>query len=614
MIEVREEYKKTFKKILLIEDRTIWAAAPRPLTGDDLVLTFDYGLMRDIRAAGFQAGVLDHVVEPSVMNKLDYAMYGFLTGWHIDSGGQEIFIHEDVPFGECFRQDVWNDISYLTRMTICMLAIKGISASSVEYSLKEPISRSLAGQFGFVEVPYPVRAGEEVVYMARMFEYMDKVIRPKGFLHESRKYLRFVQNIIYSLVDIVSGSRWDGRRAFFQLYFPVIPVVRLAIKEKSMGIFTEGFPGNFWEKLALFPLPAVIVGKRHETTAKRLLEKYEESAAASFMVEGVDLGGMLHERIRKRLVSRLPEYVATIESFSKFFSRHKLNVIVLIANIGMKANILRIWGRLHGVPSYLVINGFMSGDYYPEARNADWINSYSASIRHNYYKDAANVICLGDPRMDEYYVRAQSLIRSSGRLPRVIIGSSCSDPAHLNGYLCEEFEFLEGVLAACRRCRASGHKFNLVIKIRKNNYIDQYHAFCREFYQDQPIQIIDSVPMLDVLSEADLYITMYSQSHLEAAFLGVPSICFKNDDFVFDPPFDGKSELLTASTSDELYGYMERFFSGEPVGRELMEREVLEKYWGPLDGQNTRRNLDFILELARQQRTADKGQGACKTC
>ncbi|MEI8012915.1 MAG: hypothetical protein WCI27_10645, partial [Candidatus Omnitrophota bacterium] len=94
-------------------------------------------------------------------------------------------------------------------------------------------------------------------------------------------------------------------------------------------------------------------------------------------------------------------------------------------------------------------------------------------------------------------------------------------------------------------------------------------------------------------------VTIGSGTHVEAALLGVPSVYYKKDTYLLDPPFDGRSELTTAWTLDELEAYFEKFFAGVPVGREFMDRAVLEKYVGPLDGNNARRNLDFIVTLAR---------------
>ena len=283
-------------------------------------------------------------------------------------------------------------------------------------------------------------------------------------------------------------------------------------------------------------------------------------------------------------------------------------MIVLVGNVGMVANILLALGRKKNIPSFMIINGFLSGDYLSEGRNAHWINAYGRSIKQHYYKDAPHVVCLGDPRMDEYVKVAKNRVRSKGP-KHVVIGASGYDSINMCGYMCGEFDFLADVLDVCVRSRANGHEFDITLKVRRNGYASQYLTFCKEFYPDLDVKVTDDQPMKEVFLKADFYVTICSCTHFEAALLGVPSVYYKKDGYVTDPPFDGHSELPTAWTTDELEGYFEKFFSGEPVGKEFMDPAVLEKYVGPLDGNNCRRNLDFILKLAQKSEDNLVGSG-----
>jgi len=55
--------------------------------------------------------------------------------------------------------------------------------------------------------------------------------------------------------------------------------------------------------------------------------------------------------------------------------------------------------------------------------------------------------------------------------------------------------------------------------------------------------------------------------------------------------------LVTACNIDELQEKFNQFYNGDDSFNAFMEKTVLEKYIGPLDGNNTQRNIDFIMDL-----------------
>ena len=147
MIPLKEEYRKKYRRVFLVQDRCAWAACPETLQSGDLVLSFDYGLIRDVRKAGHESGIIDQVVTPEFMEHMNYVVYEFFDNWYLDAQGKDIFTHRDVAFGNCFLQEVWNDITYPARVAICLLAIKGLQAESFWCGLQEPIASSLGPLF-----------------------------------------------------------------------------------------------------------------------------------------------------------------------------------------------------------------------------------------------------------------------------------------------------------------------------------------------------------------------------------------------------------------------------------------------------------------------------------
>jgi spore coat polysaccharide biosynthesis predicted glycosyltransferase SpsG len=109
--------------------------------------------------------------------------------------------------------------------------------------------------------------------------------------------------------------------------------------------------------------------------------------------------------------------------------------------------------------------------------------------------------------------------------------------------------------------------------------------------------VVDNVPMRTVLDDTDLFISIYSQTLFEASCLGIPVIYHKNDREIMDPPFDGKSELLTTFDVSDLEQALQDFLMASHRFDAFLEKSVMEKYIGPLDGKNLERNFDYVIGL-----------------
>jgi CDP-glycerol glycerophosphotransferase (TagB/SpsB family) len=167
----------------------------------------------------------------------------------------------------------------------------------------------------------------------------------------------------------------------------------------------------------------------------------------------------------------------------------------------------------------------------------------------------------------------------------------------MNSYLAVEFEFLFDVLQALRIVKDRGISLRVVIKVRSNGYREQYEQFCREYFPGLVDDIADKVPIKDILEQTDFFISIYSQTLFEASCLGIPCVYYKKDDEIKDPPFDGHSELVTVFDVDGLVKAFFDFQAGNKRFGAFLDKSVMERYVGPLDGKNLERNLTFVHEL-----------------
>ena len=160
-----------------------------------------------------------------------------------------------------------------------------------------------------------------------------------------------------------------------------------------------------------------------------------------------------------------------------------------------------------------------------------------------------------------------------------------------------EFEFMFDILNTFNDLNEMGYKFNLIIKVRPNGFLSQYIAFASEYFANLKINIIQNGKIKNVLESTDLYISIYSQTIFEASCLGIPVIYYKKDKEFLDPPFDNKSELVTALNVEDLKNIYLEFLNNSDIFTPFLDKKVMEKYIGPLDGKNLERNLSFIYKL-----------------
>jgi CDP-glycerol glycerophosphotransferase (TagB/SpsB family) len=177
------------------------------------------------------------------------------------------------------------------------------------------------------------------------------------------------------------------------------------------------------------------------------------------------------------------------------------------------------------------------------------------------------------------------------------IGASGHNPTDLNSYVAVEFDFLGDVLEAVRRVEALGADIRVVIKVRPNGYRKQYEQFAAEYFPGIVDEIVDQTPMRDVLARSDFFISIFSQTLFEASCMGIPVLYYRVGDVYKDPPFDGRSELVTVDDVADMVQALNDFRSGHPRYAAFLDRDVMERYIGPLDGRNLERNLAFVYEL-----------------
>jgi len=128
----------------------------------------------------------------------------------------------------------------------------------------------------------------------------------------------------------------------------------------------------------------------------------------------------------------------------------------------------------------MIINGLLTSSFYNDAKDSDFVNCYSESVKAAYFNNAPNAIPLGDPRMDNY--AGVSLKEINYDDPVIVIGTSGYNSVDLNSYLAVEFDFLYDILKNIQVLTNAGRKIKVILKIRGNGYVHLYTSFVNEYF------------------------------------------------------------------------------------------------------------------------------------
>lgn len=602
--------RNRYRHILILESRNWWPTCRDtfdPL--QDLVLTYDLGLQREVSRLGGQAYYVDHLVEAEVMQKNNVLIYEFFRTWHFDSEGNDIFVYHGVPFGFSFRLDIWTDFVFHLQSRICLETLRDLKFESILVGSHLGIAESILADMSIPFTPVQINDNHGLAtYYFPAFRWMDERIRTKTLKHWFRDLVTAAQSVTMSWFDRVFRSHGDKPTVFIQEYYPTRKLVECLQQESKVKTVLAHYswaPG--WLKyLTEHVIPVWGSADQFLGTAEGLMHEFSTRRSARLVLaDGVDVTESIYRVIERRVSSQMPETLRVFDCVIRYVDKNPLSLVVLIANIGRVATLVDCVSKERGVPSYLIVNGMLCSAFLDEGKYATVINAYSESMQNHYFRGMDNVVCLGDPRMDAY--AQNTLPRVINRAnPTVTIAASGHNNTDMNSYLAAEFEFMFDVLQALRIVKNRGVGLRIVIKVRANGYIEQYEQFCREYFHGLVGEIVDKGSIKDILERTDFFISIYSQTLFEASCLGIPCLYYKKDTEILDPPFDGHSELVTVHDVDGLVKAMSDFQSGDKRFDAFLDRSVMEKYIGPLDGKNLERNLDFIYGFLSNKQQCEK--------
>ncbi len=594
---------KKYRNIYILDSRAYWNnLALNYDVSTDLVLTFDFGLRREIKELGGDVFYVDSLCSPEEMQKNNLYALEFLKLWHYDKTGRDIFIAQGVSFGFAFRIDIWSEYIHYVRLRANLEQIREVLYEMIfvgeQKDFVSGILNEMDMQFTSLDRQSSVNSPK---YYFDIHKYMYDALHKKTIKDLAKDAVVATFSSFRFHVDRLLKSHQRRKIIYAQIYHPTKKIIDHLLKDSNLIVVTSAISADRGLKKFFVHRSIPIQGRKDSfhIQAEILLNNFRSKRNASLILsDGTDVTVGAYKIIDHQIQTRVSEALRILSSVISYVKEQPIDLELMIANIGFLQTIVDCVLKSKSVPSYLIINGLMPAKFGDEAKYALHINSYGLEAKINYFNHAKNVVCLGDPRMDEYINRDQIATRTVNRSePTIGIGSSGFNNLDFNSYVAVEFDFMFDVLTAFQELKKEGQSFRLIIKVRPNGVLKQYKSFVSEYFSDLNIEVLRNLPMSEVLQQIDLYISIYSQTLFEASCLGIPVIYYKNDREYLDPPFDGKSELVTVNTVNALKEAFHEFKAGNVRFDPFLKKSVMEKYIGPLDGKNLQRNLDFVYKL-----------------
>lgn len=356
---------------------------------------------------------------------------------------------------------------------------------------------------------------------------------------------------------------------------------------------------------ALAPLRGFGVSRPGEGVPRRLasyVERHDDELRERFAIAGVDLWQVVGERLVEMAVSYAAWMRPRIRQVRRALLAGRVGAVLVPFEGPPEARLVLRVAQALEIPTLMINDGWRGDEHLRDGMDADRALAWSTSIARNYFarrRHGHPTIVTGNPRSDEARRHSRRTPSTSRSLSRVLVGSLAFSPSDLNCRRSDPERFLADVLEGISSSdRAS--KAHVVVKLHPADRPDNYQL-ALEGFPDLDLEIRLRGDVLDLFEEADLYVTTYSTSLLEAAAFGLPVVYYRVNRQRLQAPFCGDPVMAarTASSPAELASLIDA-----PDRLTLPDGEVraswIEEHLGPTDGRCTERVAAALAADIRQ--------------
>ena len=410
--------KKNFRNIFIIESRNWFSEITEKYNAElDLVLTFDFGLKLQIEKQGGIVLYVDHLCDQAEMQKNNYLAAEFFKNWHYDSEGKDIFTEKGIPFGFAFRIEFWSEFLFFIRLRACLEKIRNFKYNTIIVGSSSRIIEEVMSEMNLTFLKLQVSNNFYPKYFFDIHRYMYDALHGRNLKKILYIILLKLLSYLAYYVDILFRNINKKRVIFVQVYHPTKRIIEELQKNPSLKVITNTLSGKGIKRY-LYQRLIPIRGRlsSYKRKSEILLSNFRRQRCRKLILcDGTDVTEGAYRTIEKQISPRILEALRFLNSAQLYLDKERIDLQIMIANLGLIENIIYCILKVKKVPSYMIINGFLTESFVDDAKYADFINGYSESIKANYFIGMNNVFCFGDPRMDDIFS-----YKREGNINRVI--------------------------------------------------------------------------------------------------------------------------------------------------------------------------------------------------
>ncbi len=570
-------------------------------------VTRDWFIAKEIKNAGLDVVSLDNNLDSCETKEIVARQMKELKTWFIDSAGNDFSIYRGVSLGDSaihhFYLDVFPNLFCLAPNLIKLIDRYKPEKITYEYHKSYRESIYFDNEDLVIKLICAHHAIDFECIKTDLCDDLD-IEKTKQSTSLQRKK-RYIINSI--CVDKQKGYLLD----IINKVYSVKHNIKQILNPNKLCIFTDANRGvedffNVFNKdynfIANRKFPNILknittsissIKSCNPKDSKELgsiREKWKQTihsiSTNRFNYFGVDFATYINDEVNWAINNVFPPLIEVINKFFNILSSVKVDGILSQADSTIDSRYIYNIAKLKKIKNFVHPDG-VRWNYAIGTRHAHNILLYSESNKKDFITEGvnSNIKVVGNPPFQSLRKslnnRAGKFV-ANGEKKKILIGAKNEAPwivgFSMSSAACFIEEILDGIYplrsyfdTTIRSNQGQGNCLDLL----KRRYFSK-HTF--------DIQSPEELPFTEAAKSADIFIGNASTTILEAAIMKKIVIYYCNDNVYKYPPFDGKSELATATSHGELTTILKNILNGHSQDcLKFNNQNVLERYIGPLD-------------------------------
>jgi hypothetical protein len=577
--------------------------------GDALFVCFSWFTYSGLKRKGFNAMVYDDLLTNQESNQFHEDLHVFNTKWH-EYLGQDITAFNGVSLGEIYHEAIEFEATLpFYKLVLCakkIISLKKPKRVLIDRSLdkdyQEVLSCVLKSELG---VDAEFCSGESSKKKIPV-PHKEQLVKQKNL---KRDIFIFSNNFLSAITAPKSYHN------ILVTYYPSMDNFFLEWKRDNQGInlFLANRMNSAFQKKnflldpikILGPNPTIKPNPSHVEQIKKINELWNamrndrKHVQTLFTYLGVDLSELVLEKLDRIFYKHIEEKAWMVAEYLRILKTNKISFVVVPFDIPPRERAIVQVARLLNIPSMVVLHGYPGPGYsfYPRRDNlsGDYFVLGGTELQQVHQELSPNkpkILRFGTPNYDLFKQFDPELPSGpcNERLKVLLLANSIAP----DGFppITDRENYILDLLAMLKK-----YPIDVTVKLHPSESTEYYV----KLLQDVPdICIIRDQKIFGLIMDANLVICPFiTTSFFESVLMGKRTIMVNLRKWAYASKNPQKliERFETYYSLETLESKIKGMVSAKSVGKNPDYRIAIEESIGPIDGNASKRIIDFIANL-----------------